>query len=68
MAFNEQLNTKEDGLKEYMKIPFKNESNCSISIAHFSPYFLCKQTIDNSLEKIFREINFTENWQKTLKT
>ena len=23
MAFNEQLNTKEDGLKEYMKIPFK---------------------------------------------
>ena len=63
MAFNEQLNTKEDGLKEYMKIPFKNESNCSISIERFSPIFVM-QTNDNSPEKIFREINFTENSQK----
>ena len=52
MAFNEQLNTKEDGLKEYMKIPFKNESNCSISIERFFPIFVM-QTNDIHLKKYF---------------
>ena len=51
MAFNEQLNTKEDGLKEYyMKIPFENESNCSISIERFSP-IIVMQTNDIHLKK-----------------